>query len=46
MLLLGKPFRAIGYGCWSVGNIMAGMLSTYLDHHVAHPNSNENFILQ
>ncbi len=42
----GSHFWAIGYGCWSVGNITDEMLSTYLDHQGDHPNSNENFILE
>lgn len=42
----GNHFWAIGYGCWSVGNITDETLSKYLDHHGDHPNSNENFILE
>jgi putative transposase len=42
----GSHFRAIGYGCWSVGSITEEMLSMYPDHHRDHPNSNENFILE
>ena len=42
----GNHFWAIGYGCWSVGNITDEMLSKYLDHHGDYPNSNENFILE
>lgn len=42
----GGHFWSIGYGCWSVGNITDEILSTYLDHHGDHPNSNENFILE
>ena len=42
----GNHFWAIGYGCWSVGNITDEMLSMYLDHHEDYPNSNENFILE
>ncbi|MDR2815638.1 MAG: IS200/IS605 family transposase, partial [Proteiniphilum sp.] len=42
----GSHFWAIGYGCWSVGNITEEMLSMYLDHHRDQPNSNENIILE
>jgi putative transposase len=42
----GNHFWGIGYGSWSTGNITEEMLSSYLDHHKDHPNSNENFILE
>ena len=42
----GNHFWGIGYGSWSTGNITEELLSSYLDHHKDHPNSNENFILE
>jgi putative transposase len=42
----GNHFWGIGYGSWSTGNITEEMLSTYLEHHKDHPNSDENFILE
>ena len=43
----GKHFWAIGYGCWSTGNITDKMLSEYLEHH-RNPNdtNNDNFIIE
>jgi putative transposase len=37
----GSHFWGIGYGCWSVGNII---LSNCLNHHKEQPNGDENFI--
>ncbi|MCF8248058.1 MAG: IS200/IS605 family transposase [Saprospiraceae bacterium] len=42
----GGHLWGIGYGCWSIGNITDEMLQAYLDHHKAHPNGDENFILE
>ena len=42
----GGHFWAIGYGCWSVGNLTEELLKKYLDHHSENPNSNDNFILE
>ena len=42
----GGHFWAIGYGCWSVGNITDEMLQVYLSHHKDQPNDDENFILE
>jgi putative transposase len=42
----GGHFRGIGEGAWSVGNITNELLEAYLNHHKAHPNGNENFILE
>ena len=42
----GGHFWAIGYGCWSIGNLTDEMLQEYLNHHGENPNSNENFILE
>ncbi len=42
----GRHFWAIGFGCWSTGNITDEMLNEYLEHH-RKPNDNEgNFILE
>ncbi len=29
----GRHFWAIGYGCWSTGNITEDMVNEYLEHH-------------
>jgi len=36
----GRHFWAIGYGCWSTGNITDKMVQDYLEHH--RPSSNED----
>ena len=43
----GQHFWAIGYGCWSTGNITDEMVNEYLEHH-RKPNQgeDENFILE
>ncbi|MGL1889876.1 MAG: IS200/IS605 family transposase [Reichenbachiella sp.] len=43
----GRHFWAIGYGCWSTGNITDDMVNNYLEHH-RKPNdeSNSNFIIE
>ena len=43
----GRHFWAIGYGCWSTGNITDEMVNAYLEHH-RKPDSGEdtNFILE
>ena len=43
----GQHFWAIGYGCWSTGNITDEMVNEYLEHH-RKPNSEDNssFILE
>jgi putative transposase len=42
----GRHFWAIGFGCWSTGNITDEMVNEYLEHHRS-PNdkNNENFII-
>ncbi len=44
---LGRHFWAIGFGCWSTGNITDEMVNEYLEHH-RKPNDNDNsdFILE
>ncbi len=42
----GRHFWAIGFGCWSTGNITDKMVNTYLKHHRQSSNDNGNFILE
>jgi len=43
----GQHFWAIGYGCWSTGNITDEMVNDYLEHHRKPENLNDdNFILE
>jgi putative transposase len=43
----GRHFWAIGFGCWSTGNITDEMVNEYLEHH-RNPNENNNntFIIE
>ena len=43
----GRHFWAIGFGCWSTGNITDEMVNEYLEHH-RNPNdkSGDAFILE
>ncbi len=41
----GQHFWAIGYGCWSTGNITDEMINEYLEHH-RRAGSNDNFIIE
>jgi putative transposase len=42
----GRHFWAIGFGCWSTGNITDEMVNEYLEHH-RKPNDNSgNFIIE
>ncbi|MCW2119481.1 IS200/IS605 family transposase [Flavobacterium sp. 7A] len=43
----GRHFWAIGFGCWSTGNITDEMVNQYLEHHRS-PNesNNDNFIIE
>jgi len=43
----GRHFWAIGFGCWSTGNITDEMVNEYLAHH-RNPNdkNNGNFIVE
>ncbi len=43
----GQHFWAIGFGCWSTGNITDEMVNEYLEHH-RNPNEgkDENFIIE
>ena len=43
----GRHFWAIGFGCWSTGNITDEMVNEYLEHH-RNPNTNNNgnFIIE
>lgn len=43
----GQHFWAIGYGCWSTGNITDKMVDEYLEHHRKPKDyRDENFILE
>lgn len=43
----GQHFWAIGYGCWSTGNITDEMINEYLEHHrKSGSNDNDNFIIE
>lgn len=43
----GRHFWAIGYGCWSTGNITDEMVNAYLEHHrKPDDNTNTNFIVE
>ncbi len=43
----GQHFWAIGYGCWSTGNITDKMVNDYLEHHRKPDDDNdENFIIE
>ncbi len=42
----GQHFWAIGYGCWSSGNITDEMVNEYLEHHRKSKMDNDNFILE
>lgn len=43
----GRSFWAIGFGCWSTGNLTDDMVNQYLEHH-RNPNQNvnDNFIIE
>lgn len=46
-LYWGRHFWAIGFGCWSTGNITDEMVNEYLEHHrKPEDNANENFIVE
>lgn len=42
----GRHFWAIGFGCWSTGNITDKMVSEYLEHHRKSSNDSDSFILE
>ena len=42
----GRHFWAIGFGCWSTGNITDKMVNDYLEYHRKSSNDNDNFILE
>ena len=43
----GRHFWAIGYGCWSTGNITDKMVDEYLEHHrKSKDNDDSNFIIE
>ena len=43
----GRHFWAIGYGCWSSGNITEDMINEYLEHHRRpEDGDSSNFIIE
>lgn len=43
----GQHFWAIGYGCWSTGNVTDEMVQQYLEHHRRDSNEdNDTMILE
>jgi len=43
----GRHFWAIGFGCWSTGNITDEMVNEYLEHHRSPNNFDQtNFIIE
>ena len=42
----GRHFWAIGFGCWSTGNITDKMVNEYLEHHRKSDNDTDAFILE
>lgn len=42
----GGHFWAIGFGCWSTGNVTQDMVNEYLKHHKDAPNDDGTFILE
>ena len=42
----GRHFWAIGFGCWSTGNITDKMVNEYLEHHRTSQNDSDDFILE
>ena len=43
----GQHFWAIGYGCWSTGNITDEMVNDYLEHHRKSDDKDDsNFIIE
>ena len=43
----GRHFWAIGFGCWSTGNITDEMVNDYLEHHRRPEDKNgNNFIIE
>ena len=42
----GRHFWAIGFGCWSTGNITDEMVNEYLEHHRRSDNDTDAFMLE
>ncbi len=42
----GQHFWAIGFGCWSTGNITDKMVNEYLEHHRKSGNDSDSFIIE
>ena len=41
-----RHFWAIGFGCWSTGNITDKIVNEYLEHHRKSNNDTDSFILE
>lgn len=42
----GRHFWAIGFGCWSTGNITDKMVNEYWEHHRKSGNGTDSFMLE
>ena len=42
----GHHFWAIGFGCWSTGNITDKMVDEYLERYRKSSNDTDNFIIE
>ena len=42
----GRHFWAIGFGCWSTGNITDAMVNEYLEHHRKPDDNGGTFIIE
>ena len=42
----GRHFWAIGFGCWSTGNVTDQMVNEYLEHHRNSTDNSGNFIIE
>ncbi|MDF1518738.1 MAG: IS200/IS605 family transposase [Lutibacter sp.] len=42
----GRHFWAIGFGCWSTGNITDEIVNEYLEHHRKSDNDTDAFMLE
>lgn len=42
----GRHFWAIGFGCWSTGNVTDEMVNEYLEHHRKPNDHGSDFIIE
>ena len=42
----GKHFCAVGYGCFSVGEVNDKIIQNYLDNHDTKYDSDDNFVVE